>query len=367
MPDDSMAARAPSGTHDVLWPESTRWEALLAAFAAQVEAAGYGLAHTPIFEDVRVFRRGIGEGSDVVGKEMYEFEDRGRPGPGPPTGGDRTPGPGLRAAPAAAAVEGLVRHPGLPLRAAPGRPVPPAPPAGRRGPRPRGSRPRRRGGLAGRRLVPLVGPGRRSTSGSTRWATRCADRPTSTSSDRTWPSAGRQLCAEHRSGWRPTRSGSSTASAPACREATADAPALVDHLCDPCRSHFDRVQAGLTASGVPYRPRPPPGPGVRLLHPHHVRVLLRRPRRRPRTASAAVAATTAWSRCWVVRRRRASASASASSGSCWPATPRGCSRWRRNLLTPSSWTSPAAGRPATSPRRSAGPGCGPTGPSTTAR
>ena len=72
-----MAARAPSGTHDVLWPESTRWEALLAAFAAQVEAAGYGLAHTPIFEDVRVFRRGIGEGSDVVGKEMYEFEDRG--------------------------------------------------------------------------------------------------------------------------------------------------------------------------------------------------------------------------------------------------------------------------------------------------
>ena len=42
-----------------------------------MEAAGYGLAHTPIFEDVRVFRRGIGEGSDVVGKEMYEFEDRG--------------------------------------------------------------------------------------------------------------------------------------------------------------------------------------------------------------------------------------------------------------------------------------------------
>ncbi len=50
---------------------------LLAAFAGQVEAAGYGLAHTPIFEDVRVFKRGIGEDSDVVGKEMYEFEDRG--------------------------------------------------------------------------------------------------------------------------------------------------------------------------------------------------------------------------------------------------------------------------------------------------
>ena len=67
MNDGSLLARAPSGTHDVLWPESTRWEAVLAAFAAQVEGAGYGLAHTPIFEDVRVFRRGIGEGSDVVG------------------------------------------------------------------------------------------------------------------------------------------------------------------------------------------------------------------------------------------------------------------------------------------------------------
>src|SRR3984957_3750592 len=77
MPDETAPARAPSGTHDVLWPESTRWESLLAIFAGQVERAGYGLAHTPPFEDVRVFRRGSGEGSDVVGKERYEFVDRG--------------------------------------------------------------------------------------------------------------------------------------------------------------------------------------------------------------------------------------------------------------------------------------------------
>ena len=77
MADKPVAPRAPSGTHDVLWPESTRWESLLALFAHHVEQAGYGLAHTPTFEDARVFRRGIGEGSDVVGKEMYEFEDRG--------------------------------------------------------------------------------------------------------------------------------------------------------------------------------------------------------------------------------------------------------------------------------------------------
>ena len=61
----------------MLWPESARWESLVARFAGVVEAAGYGLAHTPMFEDVPVFRRGIGEESDVVGKEMYEFTDRG--------------------------------------------------------------------------------------------------------------------------------------------------------------------------------------------------------------------------------------------------------------------------------------------------
>src|ERR1039458_2349204 len=90
-----MAARAPSGTHDVLWPESARWEALVARFASGVERAGYGLAHTPIFEDVKVFRRGIGEGSDVVGKEMYEFEDRGGASPAPRPGGRAPPGRGL--------------------------------------------------------------------------------------------------------------------------------------------------------------------------------------------------------------------------------------------------------------------------------
>ncbi len=39
---------------------------------------------------------------------------------------------------------------------------------------------------------------------------------------------------------------------PACRAVTAGAPSLVDHLCEPCRLHFERVRAGLTALGVPY-------------------------------------------------------------------------------------------------------------------
>ncbi|MBI2709967.1 MAG: histidine--tRNA ligase [Actinobacteria bacterium] len=71
-----MSFRAPKGTQDVLAPESARWEALVATFAATVEAAGYGLVQSPLFEDVGVFQR-IGEGTDVVRKEMYDFEDKG--------------------------------------------------------------------------------------------------------------------------------------------------------------------------------------------------------------------------------------------------------------------------------------------------
>ena len=44
--------QAPKGTQDVLPPESARWEALLATFAARRRAAGYGLLQSPMFEDI---------------------------------------------------------------------------------------------------------------------------------------------------------------------------------------------------------------------------------------------------------------------------------------------------------------------------
>jgi histidyl-tRNA synthetase len=68
--------RAPKGTHDVLPPGSARWEGLLAAFAGVAHRWGYGLVQSPMFEDIGVFLR-IGEGTDVVSKEMYDFRDKG--------------------------------------------------------------------------------------------------------------------------------------------------------------------------------------------------------------------------------------------------------------------------------------------------
>ncbi len=82
-PDDPVAPkiasfRAPKGTHDVLPPESARWEALIATFAGIVGRAGYGLIQGPTFEDLGVFKR-MGEGTDVVRKEMYDFLDKSDP------------------------------------------------------------------------------------------------------------------------------------------------------------------------------------------------------------------------------------------------------------------------------------------------
>ena len=73
---DRADFRAPKGTQDVLPPESARWEALVATFADLARTYGYGLIQSPMFEDVGVFER-LGEGTEVVTKEMYDFRTKG--------------------------------------------------------------------------------------------------------------------------------------------------------------------------------------------------------------------------------------------------------------------------------------------------
>jgi histidyl-tRNA synthetase len=68
--------RTSPGTRDILPPESARWRALQEVFAGVVEAAGFGLVIPPMFEDLGVFLR-LGETTEVVTKEMYDFHDKG--------------------------------------------------------------------------------------------------------------------------------------------------------------------------------------------------------------------------------------------------------------------------------------------------
>lgn len=68
---------APRGTRDVLPAEWEVWHRVLDVLRRRFEAAGYGRILTPTFEHTEVFSRAVGETTDIVGKEMYTFEDRG--------------------------------------------------------------------------------------------------------------------------------------------------------------------------------------------------------------------------------------------------------------------------------------------------
>ena len=64
------------GTRDIMPPDSARWRAFTALFASHAEGAGFSQIIPPMFEDLGVFTR-IGEVTDVVSKEMYDFMDKG--------------------------------------------------------------------------------------------------------------------------------------------------------------------------------------------------------------------------------------------------------------------------------------------------
>lgn len=69
--------KAPRGTQDVLPADQPYWDYVRERTAAVAALYGYRRIDTPIFEELGLFVRGVGEGTDIVEKEMYTFEDRG--------------------------------------------------------------------------------------------------------------------------------------------------------------------------------------------------------------------------------------------------------------------------------------------------
>src|SRR3972149_8609060 len=72
-----MTFRAPKGTDDILPPASRAWRRLLLTWEDWAARYGYDLVLTPLFEATEVFARGVGEGTEVVQKQMYTFTDGG--------------------------------------------------------------------------------------------------------------------------------------------------------------------------------------------------------------------------------------------------------------------------------------------------
>ena len=69
--------QAPRGTTDLLPAEQKYWRYIESKAVALARRYGYGRVDDPVFEDTGLFVRSVGEGTDIVEKEMYTFEDRG--------------------------------------------------------------------------------------------------------------------------------------------------------------------------------------------------------------------------------------------------------------------------------------------------
>jgi histidyl-tRNA synthetase len=245
------APRAPTGTKDVIWPDSWRFETAVERFRALVEAAGYGLVQSPVFEYASVFRRGIGEHSDVVGKEMYEFMDRD---------GQML---ALRPEGTASVVRAYVQH----------RPVPPwkawymAPLL--RHERPQAARYRQHHQLG----IEVLGVADADLDVEVIWVAhaffgdlglsdyslhvgsmgdaKC--RPAYLEELSAYLAAHEgELCDEHRERYRANPMRVLDCKRPECRALVKGAPKLLDQLCPECAAHFARVQEGLSALGIAF-------------------------------------------------------------------------------------------------------------------
>ncbi len=223
----------------------------MSRFADLAHRAGFGLVVGPLFEDVGVFQR-LGEGTDVVRKEMYVFEDRG----GRPLA--------LRPEGTASVVRAFVQH----------RPTTPwkvwyAAPSFRYE-RPQAGRYRQHHQLG----VEVLGSddpdvdvdvialahdlyrslGLRQVTLALNSIGDRACRPDYVDLLGTYlHERTEQLCGEHRqrAGEQPLRV--LDCKRPECRHATDAAPRMLDHLCGACAAHFERVREGLDALEIAYQ------------------------------------------------------------------------------------------------------------------
>jgi len=67
----------PKGTYDLYGEEVKKWQYISRVFDELMERYNYGFIRTPIFESTELFHRGVGDTTDIVTKETYDFKDRG--------------------------------------------------------------------------------------------------------------------------------------------------------------------------------------------------------------------------------------------------------------------------------------------------
>ncbi|MGT2675760.1 histidine--tRNA ligase [Streptococcus pseudoporcinus] len=72
-----MKLQKPKGTQDILPEEAAKWQYVEAVARETFEKYNYGEIRTPMFEHYEVISRSVGDTTDIVTKEMYDFHDKG--------------------------------------------------------------------------------------------------------------------------------------------------------------------------------------------------------------------------------------------------------------------------------------------------
>ena len=69
--------QAPRGTQDILPQDAPYWRHVVNTIHRVTALYGFEQMDLPMFEDTSLYVRSVGEGTDIVDKEMYTFRDRG--------------------------------------------------------------------------------------------------------------------------------------------------------------------------------------------------------------------------------------------------------------------------------------------------
>lgn len=246
------------GMKDILPPDSARWAALESAFLAHAARFGFREIRTPVLEKTELFSRAVGETTDIVEKEMYTFTDR--------SGESLT----MRPEGTAPVVRALLAHRSelgeWPVRLS------------YSGPMFRHERPQK-GRLRqfhqfGAELFGTESPyadveilaflsGFLSSAGldgvslelNSLGDPACRPQYHRKLSD-FLASREERFCDDCRRRREQNPLRVLDCKSERCLEATKDAPSILESLCDGCRSHFDAVEKGLAANGIPFSRNP---------------------------------------------------------------------------------------------------------------
>ena len=245
---------APKGTKDVTPSEAFKWHFVEDTIKERADVYGYREMRTPTFEYTELFQRGVGDTTDVVQKEMYTFTDKG--------GRSLT----LKPEGTAGAVRSFVEHglynSALPLKAYYFTPV-------FRYERPQAGRYREHHQFGAEvfgateptmdaeliafalDIISSFGINELSLCINSIGCPKC--RAAYNAALKEYMDSRREeLCSTCRDRLEKNPLRILDCKVPSCGEIAANAPVILDYLCDDCREHFEKLKQLLNAAGIAY-------------------------------------------------------------------------------------------------------------------